>query len=172
MGAKGCIAVCPSDTATALAALDATLLIAGVRGKRELAVEDLYETLGLALDPDEVIAEVRLPAPRAAVRQAFVRFTLRDPVDFAVVSAAAAVGFVDGVCVDPRIVLGAVAAAPFRAAAADEYLNGRPLDEEAIEGTADAAVADARPLRGNAYKVQIARELVRRALRTLGGEDS
>jgi len=168
IGGRGCFAVCPSDMAVALAAADATVSLVGPGGScRWIPVEDLYTPLGTTIAPGELITEVRVPLPAKGAKSTFSKFTVREPVDFAVVSAAATVVLHDGVCEDARIVLGAVGPRPHRAVAAEAFLRGRHLDEESAAMAADLAVADTKPLRMNAYKVEIARTLVKRALLTL-----
>jgi xanthine dehydrogenase YagS FAD-binding subunit len=165
IGGRGCFAVCPSDMAVALAAVDATVSLVGPGGScRWIPVEDLYTPLGITIAPGEMITEVRVPAPVEEATSGFFKFTVREPVDFAIVSLGATVGVRDGVCEESRIVLGAVGPRPYRAAAAETFLRGRWLDAESAAMAADLAVADAKPLRMNTYKVEIARTLVKRAL--------
>jgi len=164
MNGRKCFAVCPSDTAVALAALDAAILIVGPKGERTVAVDAFFNPLGNALAADEMVRAVRVPARKAAGRQVFLKFTLRKPVDFAVVSVAAVLALEDGLCTDARIVLGAVGPAPVRAKEAEGMLIGRRLDEERAGKAAEVALAGAKPLAKNAYKVQIARTLVKRAI--------
>ncbi|MEJ2729711.1 MAG: hypothetical protein P8185_14590 [Deltaproteobacteria bacterium] len=93
-----------------------------------------------------------------------MKFTLRKPVDFAIASVASVVTVQDEICKDARIVLGAVAPAPVRAFDSEKLLKGRGTGEKAIAEAARAAVKDAKPMRLNAYKVEITRALVKRAL--------
>ena len=165
-GAKRCFAVCPSDTAVALAALDASIRILGPEGERTLPVADLYIPMGNVLGPAEIITQIRIPSPEKHTRQVFLKHRVRDAIDFAIVSVAAAGVVRKGVCESPRIVLGAVAPGPHRAERAEEVLEGRELNKGTIEAAATAAVEGARPLSRNAYKIEIARTLVRRALLT------
>ena len=97
-------------------------------------------------------------------RQRYDKFTLRKPIDFALVAVAPVVTAKDGVCTDARIVLGAVAPDPVRAKEAEEALKGRPIDETTAEEAAKAAVAGAKPLSMNGYKTQIAKALIKRAI--------
>jgi xanthine dehydrogenase YagS FAD-binding subunit len=168
LNGKKCFAVCPSDTAVALAALDAQILIVGPKGERSVATADFYDPMGNALDADEMVREVEIPVRKAASRQVFSKFTLRKPIDFAVVSVASVLTLQEGLCADARIVLGAIAPGPFRAEAAEKVLIGRSIDEHVAGDAAEAALAGARPLSKNAYKVQIAKTLVKRAI--LGGD--
>jgi xanthine dehydrogenase YagS FAD-binding subunit len=166
MGAKVCFAVCPSDTAIALTALDARLEISGPQGVRNVSINEFFTTLGNILKPDELLTNIQLPNPPKGAKQAFFKFTLRKPVDFAVVSVAAVVNVQDGVCQEARIALGAVAPTPLRAFEAEEFIKGKVVGEKNIKAAARAAVKDAKPMRMNAYKVEITRTLVERALRS------
>lgn len=165
-GGKLCFAVCPSDTAVALAALDAQLRITGPDGERLLDVMDFYNPLGTALGPGEIITEIQIPCPSADNRQAFIKHRVRESVDFAIVSVGVVSVIREGICSFARIVLGAVAPGPYRTTQAEEFLSGKALNDETIEAAAAAAVAGAVPLSKNAYKIEIARTLVKRALLT------
>ncbi len=164
MGGKKCFAVCPSDMAVALACLDGRLIIAGPRGERNVAVADFFYPLGNDLAEDEMITEIEIPARRNPAQQNFLKFTLRKPIDFAIVSVASVISIEKGVCTDARIVLGAVAPFPVRVRAAEELLIGKPVSEEIVMSAADEALAGSKPLSKNAYKVQIAKTLVKRAV--------
>ncbi|MBI5446789.1 MAG: xanthine dehydrogenase family protein subunit M [Deltaproteobacteria bacterium] len=164
LGGKGCFAASPSDLATALVALDAVLRVRGSGGEREIPLRDFYTPLGTVLAPAEVVTEVRIPALAAGARQTFLKFTVRKPVDFALVSVAAVLRAEGGVCAEARLALGAVSPVPVRAVAAEEALVGKPLDEASAELAAAAAVAKARPLAQSAYKVEITKALVKRAV--------
>jgi xanthine dehydrogenase YagS FAD-binding subunit len=164
MGAKKCFAVCPSDTAVALAALDAQIKIAGPEGERKIAVTDFYNPLGNSLKRGEMVTGVEVPSVADQAKQVFLKFTLRKPVDFAIVSVAAVITVKAGVCTDARIALGALGPGPVRAKKAEEMLMGRPVDEKAAADAAEAALAGAKPLSMNAYKIEIAKTLVKRAI--------
>jgi xanthine dehydrogenase YagS FAD-binding subunit len=164
MGAKKCFAVCPSDTAVALAALDGQIAIAGPEGERKIAVTDFYNPLGNSLRRGEMVTGVEVPSVDEESRQAFLKFTLRKPVDFAIVSVAAVITVKAGVCTNARIALGAVAAGPVRATKAEKILVGKPVDEKAAADAAEASLAGAKPLSMNAYKIEIAKTLVKRAI--------
>lgn len=159
----GCLAVGPSDLATALVALDASILTT----RRTLPAQAFFAataTRSTALEPYELIREIQIPRPPKGARQSYAKFTLRKPVDFAVVSVASLITVEKGFCSDARIVLGAVAPAPFRAKAAEAAIKGTSVNEEAAANAAKLALADARPLGMNAHKVQIGRTLVKRSI--------
>ena len=107
---------------------------------------------------------VEVPSVEEESKQAFLKFTLRKPVDFAIVSVASVITVKAGVCTDARIALGAVAPGPVRARKAEKILVGRPVDEKAAADAAEAALAGAKPLSMNAYKIEIAKTLVKRAI--------
>lgn len=165
LGGGKCFGVCPSDTAIALTALDAQLIIASVRGERRLAIAEFYHVLGNNLEPDELIREIVVPIQSCCNGQSFVKCSQRKAIDFAIASAAAVVTVKNGICADARIVLGAVAPTPVRASAAEQILTGKPVSEELLETAAEAALSGARPLSGNAYKIRIAKTLLKRAVR-------
>jgi xanthine dehydrogenase YagS FAD-binding subunit len=162
--AKNCFAVCPSDTAVALAALDARIVIVGLKGIRRIAIADLYKPLSLTLDKDEMVTHIMIPELKIETRQRFIKFTLSKPGDFALVSVASAITTRHGLCEDARIVIGAVAPGPVRAVRAERSIVGRRIDEKGADEAARQAVSGARPLSGNAYKVEIAKALVKRAV--------
>lgn len=164
MEGRRCFAVCPSDAAVALALYDAQLVVLGPSGERRIAVRDFYTPLGNGLERDEMIREIQIPQIAEPVRQTFLKFTLRKPIDFAIVSVAALVTLDDGICTEARISLGAVAPGPVRAVAAEEFLMGRPINVETVAQAGELALSGARPLSRNAYKIRIARALVARAL--------
>lgn len=165
LGGGKCFGVCPSDTAIALVALDAQLIITSIRGERRLAMAEFYHILGNNLEPDELIREIIVPIRSCSGGQSFVKYSQRNAIDFAVVSAAAVVAAKNGICTDARIVLGAVAPMPVRANAAEQILIGEPVSEALLEAAAEAALSEACPLSGNAYKVKIAKTLLKRAVR-------
>jgi NADPH-dependent glutamate synthase beta subunit-like oxidoreductase len=159
----GCLAVGPSDLALALVALDARI----VTSKRSVPAGIFFNasaTRSSILDADELIKEIRIPKPPAGTTQRYEKFTLRKPIDFAVASVAMVMTVHKGVCKDARIVLGAVAPEPLRARAAENFLKGKPLDEAAAGKAGELAMEGALPLRMNAYKLEIAKTLVKRAI--------
>lgn len=163
MGAKKCYAVCPSDTAVALSALDAQAIITGPAGERRVAMDEFYHPLGNAVATNEIVREVVVPKIAPAT-QRFIKFTLRKPIDFAIVSAAAVVTVEKGICSDARIALGAAAAGPVRARTAEDFLRGKEIDEAVAKEAGRLAVEGAKPLSGNAYKVEILKAVVKRAV--------
>jgi len=159
----GCLAVHPSDIGTALTALDAKI----VTSKRTVDAQTFFTadaTKSTFLDPDEVVKEIQIAKPREGAQQKYLKFTLRTPIDFPIVSVASVITTEGGVCVDARIALGAVAPGPIRARAAEDAIIGRPIDEHCAAEAAEQAVAGAQPLSMNAYKVEITKTLVKRTI--------
>jgi CO/xanthine dehydrogenase FAD-binding subunit len=162
----GCIAVSPSDIGVALIALDAKI----VTTKRTLEAQSFFSASARStiLDPDELVSEIEIPKPPAKAKQTFLKFRLRKAMDFAIATVASVVTIERGICKDARIALGAVAPTPVRATGAEEAIKGKAIDARTAEEAAKEAVAGAAPLTMNAYKVQITKTLVKRALLALG----
>jgi xanthine dehydrogenase YagS FAD-binding subunit len=167
MAGKRCFAVCPSDTAVALAALDACIHVASPQGERRIAITEFFSPLGNTLKPGEIVKEIEVPAFVGSTNQRYLKFTLRKPVDFAIVSVASVVTVEKGICTDARIALGALAPGPVRARAAEELLKGKQINETVAVEAAQKAMAGAKPLSMNGYKIEIAKTLIKRSL--LGG---
>jgi len=164
IGGQGCHAVCPSDLAVALTALEAGVVLTNLGGSRVVPLGDFYTRLGNVLAFGELVTEVRLPRPPEGARQTFLKCTVPEQADRAVASVAAVLDVEDGVCFRAALALGGVAAVPLRATAAERLLEGAVLDQALAERAAEAALAAARPLPLNAYKVALAKALVQRAL--------
>ncbi len=162
LNGKRCFAVCPSDTAIALAALDATI----VTNQRSIPVNEFYRTLGVALGEDEIVTEIQVPAPAKDVKQTWIKFRQRNSLEFATVSVASLISVKDSTVSDARIVLGAVSPVPYRATKAEDAIRGHAITEELATLAGEVSVADAKPLSHNAYKIQITKTLVKRALLT------
>ncbi len=158
-----CVATHPSDMCVALAALDAVVHLQSVSGRRTVDLCDLHRLPGdrpdreTVLEPGELITAVELPAPNPAERSAYRKVRDRASYAFALVSVAAAVELDGGAIAGVRLALGGVAARPWRARRAEEALRGQPATEESFRRAADEELADARPLAGNAFKVELAR---------------
>jgi len=165
---KRCFAVCPSDTAVALAALDGEIEVASPAGGRRIAVTDFFAPLGNALRQDEMVTGIKVPGISEPSKQTFLKFTLRTPVDFALVSVAFVAAFEGDGYRNVRIALGAVAPGPVRARKAELLLKGRRIDCALAREAAELAVGDAKPMSMNAYKVEIAKALVQRAILASG----
>jgi len=168
IGGQKCFAVCPSDMSVALCALGGTLIIVGTRGERSMAAADFYHPLGNDLAVGELVREIQIPVRNDLSQQSFLKFTLRKPIDFAVVSVASVITLAEeGTCTDARIVVGAVAPFPVRAKAAEELLIGNTISDETAAAASEVALAGAKPLSKNGYKLQIAKTLVKQVIRSM-----
>jgi xanthine dehydrogenase YagS FAD-binding subunit len=169
---ESCIATHPSDFCVPLVALDAVVEIEGRNGRREIALEALHRLPGdtperdFALEPGDLIVAVRLPAAARffAAHARYLKVRERTSYAFAVVSAAAALQIENGKIRDARLALGSVAARPWRVGAAEDVLRGVAPDVAAFRQAAQLALADAKPSGDNAFKIELARRIVVRAL--------
>jgi xanthine dehydrogenase YagS FAD-binding subunit len=167
---RQCIATHPSDMAVAMTALDAVVRIQGPGGERTIPITDLYRLPGqepqrdTTLEHAELITAVDLPPMAFSSNSRYRKVRERASYAFALVSVAAAVQVRDGVVRDARIALGGVAHKPWRARKAEDALRGRPTVEECFRAAAQAEMADATPLRDNAYKVPLAGNVITRTL--------
>lgn len=170
-GASRCVAVSPSDTAPALTALGARMVVASAAGTREIEAGDYFmrpdvdPTRMTALEPGDLLVAARIPADFAGARQYFEKVRDRQVWDFPLVNIAAAMTLSGGAIRRARLVLGGVAARPWRLDRAEDILVGRAPDEASAELAGAAAAEGARPLGQNGYKVALARNLVKRAVR-------
>lgn len=170
-----CIATHPSDMCVALAALEAVVLVRGSKGERRIAFADFHRLPGdtpeieTDLQPGELITAIDLPPPRFSAHSVYIKIRDRSSYDFALVSAAVALDLNQSTIADARIVLGSVAAKPWRVSASEKLLIGGPASREAFEAAAAKAISDARPLKENAFKVELARRAIVQGLRKAGG---
>jgi xanthine dehydrogenase YagS FAD-binding subunit len=170
-----CVATHPSDMAVALAALDAVVQVRGPNGGRSIPLADFHRLPGdtperdTNLARDELIVAVDLPPSPFAGHAHYLKVRDRASYAFALVSVAAALDLDAGRVRNVRIALGGVAHKPWRALEAERRLVGNPLATDAIVAAGAAAVAGARPLAENAFKVTLAERAVVQALRTAGG---
>ena len=167
-----CVATHPSDMAVALTALGASVQI---HGKGAVPMPGLHRLPGDAPERDttlrhgELITAVDLPPLAIAAHSAYRKVRDRASYAFALVSVAAAVQLDDEAIADVRIAFGGLAHAPWRASRAEAALRGGPATEAAFRAAADAELADARPLRDNAFKVPMATGALVATLRELTG---
>jgi xanthine dehydrogenase YagS FAD-binding subunit len=169
-----CIATHPSDLCVALVALDAVVEIQGRARLREVPLETFYRAPGDApdhetvLEPGELIVAVRLPCAAAgfAGHSRYLKVRDRTSYAFALVSAMAALRIEGNRIAEGRLALGGVASKPWRARAAEELLRGQEPGEELFQRVADAALAEAKPTGGTTFKIELARRVVKRVLRT------
>lgn len=169
---ESCISTHPSDLCVPLVALDAVVELQGLDGPREVALEELHRLPGAApdqetvLSPGELITAIRIPAQAAAVagHARYLKVRERTSYAFALVSVAAGLEIDGGTIRTARMALGGVAAKPWRARAAEAALEGAPASDTAFAHAADLILAEARPSGDNAFKIELARRLVVRAL--------
>lgn len=169
VGGNLCNAAPSADLAPPLIALGAQAHIAGLRGERNVALEDFFIGPGqTVLADDELLVGVTVPCAAAGLTAVYLKHTPREAMDIAIVGVAAAVVLSEGVCASARIVLGAVAPTPLRVREAEAALIGRPLEERGIAEAARLAAQAARPIddvRASAwYRREMVEVLVRRAL--------
>ncbi|MEU6721881.1 xanthine dehydrogenase family protein subunit M [Nonomuraea sp. NPDC046802] len=164
---ESCLAVHPSDMCVALAALDAVVNIAG---RDPVPLVDLHRLPGetphveTVLRPGELVTSIDLPPARHG-HGVYLKVRDRASYAFALVSVAALVRMEAGRADTVRLALGGVAAKPWRAYEAERLLTGTTLDDADIDLAARAALADARPREHNTFKIELARRLIRRALK-------
>jgi xanthine dehydrogenase YagS FAD-binding subunit len=172
-GASTCLAVHPSDTATALVALGARVNVTGPRGSRTVPLESFFVlpeqdmTKENVLEPGEILTEVLVPAPPADFVSTYRKVRARGSWDFALASLAVALSFKQGKVETARMALGAAALTPWRAKDAEKLLVGSKVDPKTIGLAAAAAVKGAAPLEHNGYKVAMFRGLVEEVLEGL-----
>jgi xanthine dehydrogenase YagS FAD-binding subunit len=168
-----CIATHPSDLAVVLVALDAVVEVEGPAGLRRIPAGELHRLPGDAperdtvLEPGELIVGVEVPASVAAARSCYLKLRDRASFEFALVSVAAGLEIEDGRVRDARLAAGGVGTKPWRLQAAEAALVGQPATPESYD-LAARAIEGARPRPMNAFKVELLRRTVRRALQQAG----
>ncbi len=165
-----CVAVHPSDMAVALAALEANVRAKGPEGERTIPFVGFHRLPGdeperdTNLRADEMIVAIELPPPEFPRHVHYLKVRDRASYAFALVSVAAALKMNGDVIEDVRLAMGGVAHKPWRAQKAEALLRGKPATDGNFRAAADAEMADARPLGHNAYKVDLGRHAIVRAL--------
>ncbi len=166
----GCNRVLPSDLVPALAAYDARVTLVGARGTRTIPLAELFTDPALhrreehTIRGGEILTQVTIPDAALQRRGTYLKAMERKAWSFALVSVAAAGRVREGKLRDVRVVLGGVAPGPWRVEAAEAALDSRLYTDELGREAAELVMAHATPLRDNAYKVPLAKELIRRAL--------
>src|SRR5438132_3238474 len=169
--ANRCVAVNPSDTAPALIALDAKMVIRSMAGERIVDAEHYF--IGPSIDitrmtvlkPGELLTTIRIPGTWAGAQFYFEKVRERQVWDFPMVNVAAALKVANGTIQSSRIVVNAVAAHPMRLTSVEDAVAGKPRNEETAKMAGDLAVQGAQPLQHNGYKIPLVRNLVKRAIR-------
>jgi xanthine dehydrogenase YagS FAD-binding subunit len=169
-GSDRCIATHPSDMAVALVALDAVVHIQGEDGERTVPVGEFHLLPGntphleTVVQPGELITYVTVPNSPFAARSAYVKLRDRASYEFALASAAAALDLEGDRIRSVRLALGGVATKPWRSPEAERVLHGATADETTVRAAADAAMQGATPHRHNAFKIELAKRAIVRAL--------
>jgi xanthine dehydrogenase YagS FAD-binding subunit len=165
-----CIATNPSDMNVALAALNATIHVQGPKGKRTIAIADFHRLPGTTpqldtnLQPDELITAVELPAPKFAKHSYYLKVRDRQSYAFALVSVAAGLEISSKTIQSAGLALGGVAHKPWHSPEAEKFLVGTVVSPDAFRKAADLALAGAKPYEHNAFKVELAKQSIVRAL--------
>jgi xanthine dehydrogenase YagS FAD-binding subunit len=170
-GASRCVAVSPSDTAPALVALDARMVVRNAAGEREVPAGDFFIGPDIdiermtVLEKGDLLTAVRIPADWAGPRFYFEKVADRNTWDFALVSIAAAM-VVNGETIERiRIAAGAVQCVPRRLSVVEDVVTGQTKSEATATLAGQAAIRGATPLNFNHYKIPLLENLVRRAIR-------
>jgi xanthine dehydrogenase YagS FAD-binding subunit len=169
--ANRCVAVNPSDTAPALIALDAQMVVRSSAGERVVNAQDYFIgpsvdiTRMTVLQPGELLTGIRIPATWAGAEFYFEKIRERQVWDFPLVNIAAALKVSNGTISESRFVINAVAAHPMRLTAVENAIAGKPRNEETAVMAGDLAAQGARPLAHNGYKIPLVKNLVKRAIR-------
>ena len=170
LGASRCVAVNPSDTAPVLVALDAEMVVRNSTGERVIPAQDFF--IGPAVDimrmtalqPGDILTSIRIPWTWANTRFYFEKARDRAVWDFPLANVASAAKVNNGVVEDIRIVANGVAPYPVRFLAAEDAVRGRQVGQAAAAEAGEIAINGVRPLRHNAYKVTLLRNLVKRSV--------
>lgn len=168
-----CISPVVSSLGTTLAALDATTVVLRDGKEARLSLAEFYRKAWTepmahnSLNPGDLILRVEIPTARS--RSAYLQVSDKHTFDWALVSCAAAANIAGGKMSQPRVALGSISPVPHQVAAANDFLDGKTLDEDTASQAADLILKDARPLEHNAYKVPMAHALIRRTLLKLKG---
>jgi len=170
LGADRCVAVNPSDSAPALIALEAQMVIRNAQGERVVNAEDYFIgpdtdiTRMTVLKPGDLLTAIRIPATWAGAQFYFEKVRDRPVWDFPLLNVASAMVVTGGNIERIRIVVNAAAARPLRLTAVEDAVRGKPRNAATGEMGGKLAVAGAEPLRYNGYKIPLMRNLVKRAI--------
>ncbi len=170
-----CVATYPGDMANALYALDAVVRVRGAGGReRTIPVSDFHRLPGDTPEKDnnlqhgELITAIELPGSSFAKNSYYLKVRDRASYAFALVAVVAALELDGGTIRQARVVLGGVAHKPWRSREAEAALAGKPASEESFRRAAEAALQDAKPLEHNAFKVELGKKAIVRALLRAG----
>lgn len=176
LGGGPCHIVHPSSLSTPLSVLDATAAVAGEKGERTLPIAELFRLPSVApsgtehtLDAGEVLLDLTLPAPEPDRRSVYEAAREKQSFDWPLAEAAVSLRLQDNRMTGVRIALGHVAPIPWRTPPAEQILEGQAPSTEIFARAAKAALAGAKPLSDNAYKVRLAQGVLRQALHRATG---
>jgi xanthine dehydrogenase YagS FAD-binding subunit len=167
---EDCIASNPSDMNVALAALEATIHIQGIKGERSVAIKDFYLLPGktpnreTVLEPGDLITSVTLAPPVAGTRSLYLKLRDRAAYEFALASAAIVMKTEGGKIRHVRVAMGGVGTLPWRSFEAEKALEGKDVNAANFRHAAEAALHGAHPASENAFKVELAKRCLVRAL--------
>ncbi len=167
---ESCIAVHPSDMCVALAALDATVLVEGPKGKRQIKFTDFHRLPGNTPEKDntlenkELITSVEIPDNNFTKNVHYLKVRDRTSYAFALVSVAAALDIKNNVINDVRLAMGGVAHKPWRLTEAEEFLKGKTVSEEIFRKAADLSMKGAKAFGGNDFKLTLGPNAITEAL--------
>ena len=170
-GADRCVAVNPSDSAPALIALDAKMVVRSSRGERVVDAEDYFIGPGTdimrmtVLQPGSLLTAIRLPATWAGAQFYFEKVRDRQVWDFPLVNVASAIVFSGDRIERVRLAVNGVAAHPMRLRRVEDAIRGKPRNEATANLAGELAIEGAQPLQHNGYKIPLMRNLVKRAIR-------
>jgi xanthine dehydrogenase YagS FAD-binding subunit len=170
-----CIAAHPSDMCVALAALDATVFMSGPRGPRSVPITEFHVVPGnkpdveTVLAHEEMITHVIIPDSAFAKHSRYVKVRDRASYAFALVSAAVALDVQGGTIKQARVALGGLATKPWRSKEAEQKLEGQQPSRDVFRAAAEAGLAGATPHKENAFKVELGKRTIVRALELVGG---
>ena len=170
LGGDNCFIVHPSDTAPAMVALQAGVVIAGPNGRRKVPAESFHMppsvdyTSETVLESQEIVTEIILPPPAKGLRSSYRKVRARRAWDFALAGVALAMVFNDDQTTDARVVLSGAAPVPWRSAEAEKAVRGSRLDRSRVARAAEAAIKDAEPMEQNEYKIPLFRGLIEQQL--------
>jgi xanthine dehydrogenase YagS FAD-binding subunit len=173
-----CSIVHPSAAACALTALGAKVQVRGRKGVREVALDDFFVrpeqdvTREHSLAPDELLTEIRVPAPAATTRSAYTKVGQKESFDWPLAEVAVVLDRRGETVNRASIVLGAAAPVPWRASEAEKALVGNRVDQQTARAAASAAVRGATPLSENAYKIPMFEAVVRRTILAAAGVEA
>jgi len=170
-----CIAVHPSDMCVALAALNATVSLTGIKGTRTVNFGDFHRLPGDTPEKDnvlktgELITGIQIPANNLNKHSAYIKIRDRASYAFALVSVAAALELNGNIIKDARLAMGGVAHKPWRVTASEQFLIGKTADEQTFEQAAQLAMQGARSFGGNDFKLKLAPITIVEALKKATG---